>query len=109
MDVFNVVFFYGYKLLFKLVIFIFGEYWIFVLDGKLNNLGYFDFGVGVIWMLVIDLVVVVYLFNYNFVFVDDEFNFEFFLGVKVVVDYIKIIVKGFNWKFNLFVFLSYEG
>lgn len=108
-DVFNVIFLFGYKLFDKLVIFILGEYCIFILEDCFNNFGYFDFGVGVIWILVKDLVVVVYFLNYNFVFFDMDFEFEFLLGVKIVVDYICVIIKGINWKFNFFVFMSYEG
>mgnify|MGYP000332453788 FL=1 len=108
-DAFNVVSLYGYKLSPKLAISTLGEYRTSVLDGKLNNPGYLDLGVGATWTPVTDLVVVVHPLNYNFVFADDEFNFESSLGAKVVADYTKTIVKGFNWKSNLSAFLSYEG
>ncbi|KGE87467.1 MAG: DUF3078 domain-containing protein [Phaeodactylibacter xiamenensis] len=108
-DAFNVVSLYGYKLSPKLAISTLGEYRTSVLDGKLNNPGYLDLGVGATWTPVTDLVVVVHPLNYNFVFADDGFNFESSLGAKVVADYTKTIVKGFNWKSNLSAFLSYEG
>ena len=108
-DAFNVVSLYGYKLSPKLAISTLGEYRTSVLDGKLNNPGYLDLGVGATWTPVTDLVVVVHPLNYNFVFADDEFNFESSLGAKVVADYTKTIVKGFNWKSNLSAFLGYEG
>jgi hypothetical protein len=100
---------YGYKLSPKLAISTLGEYRTSVLDGKLNNPGYLDLGVGATWTPVTDLVVVVHPLNYNFVFADDEFDFESSLGAKVVADYTRTIVKGFNWKSNLSAFLSYQG
>ncbi|MCR9102738.1 MAG: DUF3078 domain-containing protein [bacterium] len=108
-DAFNLVSLYGYKLSPKLAISTLGEYRTSVLDGKLNNPGYLDLGVGATWTPVTDLVVVVHPLNYNFVFADDEFDFESSLGAKVVADYTRTIVKGFNWKSNLSAFLSYQG
>lgn len=108
-DAFNLVSLYGYKLSPKLAISTLGEYRTSILDGKLNNPGYLDLGVGGTWTPVTDLVVVVHPLNYNFVFSDEEFNFESSLGAKVVADYTKTIVKGLNWKSNISAFLSYES
>lgn len=108
-DAFNIVSLYGYKLSPKLAISTLGEYRTSILDGKLNNPGYLDLGVGATWTPVTDLVVVVHPLNYNFVFSDEEFNYESSLGAKIVADYTKTIVKGLNWKSNLSAFLSYEG
>lgn len=108
-DAFNAISLYGYKLSPKLAISTLGEYRTSVLDGKLNNPGYLDLGVGATWTPVPDLVVVAHPLNYNFVFSDDEFDFQSSLGAKVVADYTKRIVRGLNWKSNLSAFLSYEG
>jgi hypothetical protein len=108
-DALNVVSLYGYKLSPKFAISTLGEYRTSVLDGKFNNPGYLDLGVGATWTPVTDLVVVVHPLNYNFVFADEEFNFESSLGAKVVADYTKTIVQGLNWKSNLSAFLSYEN
>lgn len=108
-DAFNAISLYGYKLSPKLAVSTLGEYRTSVLDGKLNNPGYLDLGVGATWTPVPDLVVVAHPLNYNFVFSDEEFDFQSSLGAKVVADYTKRIVRGLNWKSNLSAFLSYEG
>lgn len=108
-DAFNAISLYGYKLSPKLAASTMGEYRTSVLDGKLNNPGYLDLGVGGTWTPVPDLVVVVHPLNYNFVFSDEAFDFQSSLGAKVMADYTKRIVPGLNWKSNLSAFLSYEG
>jgi hypothetical protein len=108
-DALNVISLYGYKLSPKFAISTLGEYRTSVLDGKLNNPGYLDLGVGGTWTPIPDLVVVMHPLNYNFVFSRDEFDFESSLGAKVVADYTKRIVKGLNWRSNLSAFVSYEG
>ncbi|MBV6652488.1 MAG: DUF3078 domain-containing protein [Mameliella sp.] len=108
-DAFNLVSLYGFKLSPKLAISTLGEYRTSVLDGKLNNPGYLDLGLGATWTPITDLVVVVHPLNYNFVFSDEDLNFESSLGAKIVADYTKTIVKGVNWKSNFSGFLSYEG
>lgn len=107
-DALNVSSLYGYKLSPKFAISTLGEYRTSVLDGKLNNPGYLDLGVGATWTPVRNLVVVVHPLNYNFVFSEEEFDFESSLGAKVVADYTRNIVKGLNWKSNFSGFISYE-
>ncbi|MEQ8706122.1 MAG: DUF3078 domain-containing protein [Phaeodactylibacter sp.] len=108
-DNFNLVSLYGFKLSPKFAISTLGEYRTSILEGKLNNPGYLDLGVGATWTPVTDLVVVAHPLNYNFVFSDEEFDFQSSLGAKIVADYTKTIVKGLNWKSNLSAFLSYEN
>lgn len=108
-DAFNLVSLYGFKLSPKIAISTLGEYRTSILDGKFNNPGYLDLGVGATWTPITDLVVVVHPLNYNFVFADDEFNYESSLGAKIVADYTRQLAKGFNWKSNLSAFLSYEN
>jgi uncharacterized coiled-coil protein SlyX len=109
-DAFNITSLYGYKLNQKLAISTLGEYRTSLLEGKFNNPGYLDLGVGATWTPVQDLVVVVHPLNYNFVFADeiDGFEFQSSLGAKVVADYKRTIVKGLNWASNLSAFFSYE-
>jgi len=107
-DALNVSSLYGYKLSPKFAISTLGEYRTSVLDGKLNNPGYLDIGVGATWTPVKNLVVVVHPLNYNFVFAEEEFDFKSSLGAKVVADYTRNIVKGLNWKSNFSGFVSYE-
>ena len=110
-DAFNITSLFGYKLSDKLAASTLGEYRSSMLDGKFNNPGYLDLGLGATWTPVTDLVVVVHPLNYNFVFADDIEGFEYqsSLGAKVVADYTKAIVKNVVWKSNLSAFLSYEG
>ena len=110
-DALNAYSLYGYKLNKKLAISTLGEYRTSVLDGKFNNPGYLDLGVGATWTPATDLVVVVHPLNYNFVFADeiDGFEYQSSLGAKVVADYKRQIVKNLAWSSNLSAFISYEG
>jgi hypothetical protein len=94
-DAFNITSLFGYKLSEKLAISTLGEYRTSMLDGKFNNPGYLDLGLGATWTPITDLVVVVHPLNYNFVFADDVDGFEYqsSLGAKVVADYTKALVK----------------
>lgn len=107
-DALNVSSLYGYKLSPKFAISTLGEYRTSVLDGKLNNPGYLDIGVGATWTPTKNLIVVVHPLNYNFVFSEEEFDFESSLGAKVMADYTRTIVQGLNWKSNFSGFVSYE-
>ncbi len=108
-DAFNVISLYGYKLTEKLAVSTLGEYRTSILDGKFNDPGYLDLGVGATWTPIKDLVVVVHPLNYNFVFADEGSSFESSLGCKVVADYATKIVEGLAWKSNFSGFLSYKG
>jgi hypothetical protein len=107
-DALNISSLFGYKLSPKFAISTLAEYRTSMLDGKLNNPGYLDIGVGATWTPITDLVVVVHPLNYNFVFADEEFNFESSLGAKVVADYTRTIFTGLNWSSNFSGFISYE-
>lgn len=108
-DAFNISSLFGYKLSPKLAASALGEYRTSILDGRLNNPGYLDLGVGATWTPITDLVVVVHPLNYNFVFSDQDFDFQSSLGAKVVADYTRQITKGVAWKSNLSAFFSYKG
>lgn len=110
-DAFNITSLFGYKLTEKLAISTLGEYRTSVLDGKFNNPGYLDLGLGATWTPITDLVVVVHPLNYNFVFADEVNGFEYksSLGAKLVADYTKQLTSFLAWKSNLSAFLSYEG
>ncbi len=108
-DAFNLVSLFGYKLSEKIAISTLGEYRTSILDGKFNDPGYLDLGVGATWTPITDLVVVVHPLNYNFVFSSGDFNYESSLGCKVVADYTRRLAKGIAWKSNFSGFLSYEN
>lgn len=108
-DAFNITSLYGYKLSDKIAISTLGEYRTSILDGRFNNPGYLDIGVGATWTPIKDLVVVVHPLNYNFVFSDAEFDYQSSLGAKVVADYTRQLTKNVAWKSNLSAFASYEG
>lgn len=108
-DAFNITSLYGYKLSDKIAISTLGEYRTSILDGRFNNPGYLDLGIGATWTPIKDLVVVVHPLNYNFVFSDAEFDYKSSLGAKVVADYTRQLTKNVAWKSNLSAFASYEG
>lgn len=108
-DAFNISSLFGYKLSEKIAASTLGEYRTSILDGKFNDPGYLDLGVGATWTPVTDLVVVVHPLNYNFVFSSGAFDYQSSLGCKVVADYTRKLTKGVAWKSNLSAFLSYEG
>lgn len=108
-DAFNASTLFGYKLSEKWAISALGEYRTSVLEGKLNDPGYLDAGVGMTWTPIVDLVVVIHPLNYNFIFSSGDYDYQSSLGAKLLADYKKEIVKGISWKSNLSAFLSYEG
>ncbi len=108
-DAFNFISLYGWKLTDKWAISSLGEYRTSVLDGRLNDPGYLDLGVGATWTPMSNLVVVIHPLNYNFVFSDSGFDFESSLGAKVVADYNTKIGQNITWKSNLSGFLSYKN
>ncbi|RME97773.1 MAG: DUF3078 domain-containing protein, partial [Bacteroidetes bacterium] len=67
-DAFNIVSLYGFKLSPKFAISTLGEYRTSVLEGRFNDPGYLDLGLGATWTPIEDLVVVMHPLNYNFVF-----------------------------------------
>lgn len=107
-DAFNLTSLYGHKITSKFAVSTLGEYRTSILDGKFNNPGYLDLGVGATWTPVTDLVIVVHPLNYNFVFAEQDVNFESSLGAKIVADYTRKF-GSIGWKSNLSAFLSYEG
>ena len=108
-DAFNVTSLYGYKLTDKWAISTLGEYRTAILDGKFNDPGYLDLGLGATWTPIKDLVAVFHPLNYNFVFSDGDFDYESSLGCKAVVDYTTKLTEGVAWKSNFSGFYSYQG
>lgn len=107
-DAFNFTSLYGRNITKTLAISTLGEYRTSILEGKLNNPGYLDLGVGATWTPVLDLVVVAHPLNYNFVFSKDDVNFNSSLGAKIIADYTRSF-GNVGWKSNLSVFASYEA
>ena len=107
-DAFNLTSLFGYKLSEKIAISTLGEYRTAILEGRFNDPGYLDLGVGATWTPMENLVVVVHPLNYNFVFASDGFEYQSSLGAKVVADYTAQITDGVAWRSNLSAFLSYK-
>ncbi|KAA1246277.1 DUF3078 domain-containing protein [Aquimarina sp. RZ0] len=105
-DVFNITSLFGYKLTKTLAVSTLAEYRTTILN-NFNDPGYLDFGVGITWTPVKDLVVVVHPLNYNFVFSKGSAEYESSLGAKIVADYTRKI-GAINFKTNVSAFLSYE-
>ena len=107
-DAFNLTSLYGRNIAKNLAVSTMGEYRTSILDGKFNNPGYLDLGLGATWTPITDLVIVVHPLNYNFVFSDADLDFKSSLGAKVMADYTRNF-GNFGWKSNLSAFMSYEG
>ncbi len=107
-DAFNLTSLFGYKFNDKLAASALAEYRTSMLEGRFNDPGYLDLGVGATWTPIQNLVVVVHPLNYNFVFSDSAFDFQSSLGAKVVADYQRKLSSGISWKSNLSAFISYE-
>ena len=99
---------HGFKFTEKLAASALGEYRTSVLDGKFNDPGYLDLGVGGTWTPLPNLVVVFHPLNYNFVFSETGSDYESSLGTKVLADYTQKIGKNIAWRSNLSAFLSYK-
>lgn len=108
-DALNLSSLFGYKLSPKFAISALGEYRTSVLEGRFNNPGYLDLGVGATWTPITDLIVVVHPLNYNFVFSRGAFDFQSSLGAKIVADYKRQFTPWLFWKSNASGFFSYEG
>ncbi len=106
-DVFTLTSLYGYKLSKKLAVSTLAEYRTTFLE-NFNDPGYLDFGVGITWTPMPELVVVVHPLNYNFVFSDGDSSYDSSLGAKIVADYNKTIGK-FKFRSNLSAFQSYKS
>ena len=105
-DVFSLTSLYGYKLTEKIAVSALTEYRTSFSD--FNDPGYLDFGVGITWTPIKELVVVVHPLNYNFVFSKGSADYESSLGAKIVADYNKQIGK-FKFRSNLSAFQSYKS
>ena len=106
-DVFNLSSLYGRNLSDKWAVSVLTEYRTTVLN-NFNDPGYLDFGVGLTWTPITDLIVVIHPINYNFVFSKEDTIFESSLGAKIVADYIRQI-GAVNFKSNLSMFQSYKS
>ncbi|OUR93212.1 hypothetical protein A9Q87_05875 [Flavobacteriales bacterium 34_180_T64] len=106
-DVFSLSSLYGRKLSDKWAVSALTEYRTTLLD-NFNDPGYLDFGIGLTWTPLTDLIVVIHPLNYNFVFSDGDTVFDSSLGAKIVADYTRQI-GAINFKSNLSMFQSYKN
>ncbi len=105
-DVFSLTSLYGYKLNDKWAASALAEYR--TSFSNFNDPGYLDFGVGVTWTPIPELVVVIHPLNYNWVFSSGDADFESSLGAKFVAEYNKTFGK-FKFRSNLSGFYSYKS
>lgn len=106
-DVFNITSLYGRNISAKWAVSALGEYRTTLIN-NFNNPGYLDFGVGLTWTPISNLVVVIHPGNYNFIFSSEDTVFESSLGSKIVGDY-STKIAGVNIKSNLSLFQSYNS
>lgn len=107
-DAFGATSLFGYKLCSRIAASALGEYRSSLLDGRFNEPGYLDLGVGATWTPIPELVVVIHPLNYNLIFSSSEFDYQSSAGAKIVADYTQQITAGIAWRSNASVFLSYK-
>ena len=86
-DGLNINSLYGYKITKTIALSALADYRTSMLEGKLNNPGYLDLGVGGTWTPSPNLVVTVHPLSYNFVFSNDVFDYQSSAGLKALVEY----------------------
>ena len=106
-DVFTISSLYGRRINKKWAASALIEYRTSLID-NFNDPGYLDFGAGITWTPMNQLVVVFHPGNYNFVFSDGETIFESSLGAKIVADYAEKF-KKLSVKSNLSIYQSYKS
>jgi len=111
-DAFQLSSLLGYKFSEKLALSSIIDYRTSLLEGKLNNPGYLNFGsLGLMWTPNPNLSVAVHSLSYNLVLSDsDEADnpFQSSFGTKIFIDYTQQLPQGIAWTSNLNAFLSYE-
>ena len=106
-DVFTISSLYGRRINKKWAASALIEYRTSLID-NFNDPGYLDFGAGITWTPMNQLVVVFHPGNYNFVFSDGETIFESSLGAKIVANYAEKF-KKLSVKSNLSIYQSYKS
>lgn len=107
-DALNITSLFGYKLSSKLAASALAEYRTSVLEGRFNDPGYLDLGVGATWTPLAGLFVVIHPLNFNIVFSDSDFDYQSSTGAKIVANYARKLNNGISWKSNLSIFASYK-
>ncbi|MGM5470602.1 DUF3078 domain-containing protein [Flavobacteriaceae bacterium LMO-SS05] len=106
-DVFNLTSLYGRNMTEKLAVSTLMEYRTTLLN-NFNDPGYLDFGLGVTWTPIQDLIVVIHPIDYNFVMSKGDNIFESSFGTKLLADYTRQI-GAISFKSNLSMFQSYKN
>ena len=106
-DAFTYSSLWGYKISEKLATSALLEYKTGLLQNRLNNPGTLDFGIGMTWKPIKNLIVAVHPVNYNSVFAEENAISSF--GVKAISEYSRKFFKGINWTTSLSVFSSYKS
>ncbi|MDX1408135.1 MAG: DUF3078 domain-containing protein, partial [Saprospiraceae bacterium] len=107
-DALNLSSLFGYKISAKLAASALAEYRTSVLDGRFNDPGYLDLGVGATWTPLPALSVVIHPLNYNIVFSESDFDYQSSTGAKILATYARKLDNGVSWKSKLSVFASYK-
>lgn len=117
-DVVQVSSLFGYRLTEKIAISALGELRTVAIGNSLKkdvpdslrtgffNPGYIDFGVGVTWTPIKNLVVVLHPLNYNLVIPSGDYTSS--LGLKFKANYTQALPMGVAWTSDLSGFMSYK-
>lgn len=106
-DAFNASSLWGYRVAKKFAASGSAEYRTALLEGRWNNPGFLDAGIGGSWTPMKDMVIAIHPLNYNKVFSKDNLNSS--LGLKVIGEYARKFPLGINWKTSVSSFFSYRS
>ena len=98
---------WGYKVSKKFATSALLEYKTGLLQKRLNNPGTLDFGFGMTWKPVKDMVVAIHPVNYNSVFAKDNSRSSF--GLKTIAEYSRKFFGGISWTTSFSGFKSYKN
>ncbi|MEM6320396.1 MAG: DUF3078 domain-containing protein [Bacteroidota bacterium] len=108
-DAFNGSSLWGFKFSEKLATSALLEYRSALLQGRWNNPGFLDVGIGLSWTPKKDLAISIHPLNYNQVFSNSEAQLSSSLGLKMLGEYSKKFASGISWTSNLSSFFSYKS
>ena len=105
-DIYNFHSIWGYKFSEKLAASALTEYKTALLQGRWNNPGFLDIGIGMSWTPTKNVVIAVHPINYNAVFSKQDLKSSF--GVKTIAEVNKNFKNKFSWNSSFSSFLSYK-
>jgi hypothetical protein len=108
-DVFNFNSLWGYKISKKMAASALLEYRTPLLQGRWNNPGSLDFGLGLSWKPIKNMIIAMHPANFNTVFSNSNFDLNSSFGMKTIVEYSRKFFGGIGWTTGFSGFMSYKN